>query len=169
MFCFFLCFSRKMIMTQVLSTLLKDGFSSLEDLPSNVRNDVLLELAKLAGQGKLSGEQNFRFHWKNPWFSLGMSHCCSFLSQLICKKNCLLNWPKIYQFYRLKCELKVRRIVCWSPIRNEKNCWFVAKTNEKIKLLRKYMGNCESFLFRTVLLKSFTQVFIYLELSKFHQ
>ena len=46
---------RKMIMTQVLSTLLQDGFGSLEDLPENVRNDMLLELAKLAGEGKLSG------------------------------------------------------------------------------------------------------------------
>ncbi len=43
-----------MILTQVLSSLLQDGFASLEDLPSKVRNDVLLELAKLASEGKLS-------------------------------------------------------------------------------------------------------------------
>ena len=42
-------------MTQVLSNLLQDGFASLDDLPANVRNDVLLELAKLAGEGKLTG------------------------------------------------------------------------------------------------------------------
>lgn len=59
---FFLhCSSRKMIMTQVLSNLLQDGFSSLEDLPANVRNDVLLELAKLAGEGKLTGSIEIHF------------------------------------------------------------------------------------------------------------
>ena len=43
-------------MTQVLSNLLQDGFGSLDDLPENVRNDMLLELAKLASEGKLSGK-----------------------------------------------------------------------------------------------------------------
>lgn len=52
-------------MTQVLSTLLKDGFSSLEDLPEKVRNEVLVELAKLAGQGKLSGFESKKVFAEN--------------------------------------------------------------------------------------------------------
>lgn len=45
-----------MIITQVLTSLLRGDFGSLDDLPANVRNDALLDLAKLAGEGKLSGE-----------------------------------------------------------------------------------------------------------------
>ncbi|CAF1088982.1 unnamed protein product [Rotaria sp. Silwood1] len=45
---------KKMIMTQVLTSLLKGDFASLENLPANVRNDALLDLAKLAREGKLS-------------------------------------------------------------------------------------------------------------------
>ena len=45
-----------MIMTQVLTSLLRGDFASLEDLPTNVRNDALLDLAKLASDGKLSGK-----------------------------------------------------------------------------------------------------------------
>lgn len=44
-----------MIMTQVLSSLLQGNFASLEDLPASIRNNALLDLAKLAGDGKLSG------------------------------------------------------------------------------------------------------------------
>ncbi len=47
---------RKMIITQVLTSLLRGNFASLEDLPSNVRNGALLDLAKLASEGKLSGK-----------------------------------------------------------------------------------------------------------------
>ncbi len=47
-------FYRKMIMTQVLTSLLRGDFASLEDLPANVRNAALLDLAKLASEGKLS-------------------------------------------------------------------------------------------------------------------
>jgi len=45
-----------MIVTQVLTSLLRGDFTSLEDLPVNVRNDALLDLAKLASEGKLSGK-----------------------------------------------------------------------------------------------------------------
>lgn len=48
-----------MIMTQVLTSLLQGDFKSLNDLPTNVRNDALLDLAKLAGDGKLSGKIDF--------------------------------------------------------------------------------------------------------------
>ncbi|CAF1151697.1 unnamed protein product [Rotaria sordida] len=47
---------KKMIMTQVLTSLLRGDFTSLDDLPANVRNDALLDLAKLASEGKLSVE-----------------------------------------------------------------------------------------------------------------
>ena len=47
-----------MIMTQVLTSLLRGDFASLEDLPANVRNGALLDLAKLASEGKLSGKKN---------------------------------------------------------------------------------------------------------------
>ncbi len=45
-------------MTQVLTNLLRGSFASLEDLPDNVRNDALLDLAKLASEGGLSGKIN---------------------------------------------------------------------------------------------------------------
>jgi hypothetical protein len=45
-----------MIMTQVLTNLLRGSFASLEDLPDSVRNDALLDLAKLASEGGLSGK-----------------------------------------------------------------------------------------------------------------
>ncbi len=45
-------------MTQVLTSLLRGDFQSLEDLPANVRNGALLDLAKLASEGKLSGKKN---------------------------------------------------------------------------------------------------------------
>ncbi|CAM4757594.1 unnamed protein product [Rotaria magnacalcarata] len=44
---------KKMIVTQVLTNLLRGNFSSLEDIPASVRNEALLDLAKLAGDGKL--------------------------------------------------------------------------------------------------------------------
>ena len=43
-----------MIVTQVLKSLLQGDLASLNDLPANVRNDALLDLAKLASEGKLS-------------------------------------------------------------------------------------------------------------------
>jgi hypothetical protein len=43
-------------MTQVLTSLLRGDFASLEGLPVNVRNNALLDLAKLANEGKLSGK-----------------------------------------------------------------------------------------------------------------
>ncbi len=49
-------FDRKMIMTQVLTSLLHGSFASLEDLPANIRNDALLDLAKLANEGRFSGK-----------------------------------------------------------------------------------------------------------------
>ncbi len=45
-----------MIMAQVLSSLLRGDLSLLEDLPPNIRNQALLDLAKLASEGKLSGK-----------------------------------------------------------------------------------------------------------------
>ncbi|CAF4444951.1 unnamed protein product, partial [Rotaria magnacalcarata] len=36
-----------------LTNLLRGNFSSLEDIPASVRNEALLDLAKLAGDGKL--------------------------------------------------------------------------------------------------------------------
>ena len=45
-----------MILTEVLTSLLRGDFASLDDLPVNVRNDALLDLVKLAGEGKLSGK-----------------------------------------------------------------------------------------------------------------
>jgi hypothetical protein len=43
-------------MAQVLSSLLRGDLSLLEDLPPNIRNQALLDLAKLASEGKLSGK-----------------------------------------------------------------------------------------------------------------
>jgi hypothetical protein len=48
-----------MIMTQVLTSLLRGDFASLEDLPASVRNGALLDLAKLASEGKLSSKIEF--------------------------------------------------------------------------------------------------------------
>ena len=41
-------------MTQVLTSLLRGSFASLDDLPANVRDNAILDLAKLASEGKLS-------------------------------------------------------------------------------------------------------------------
>ena len=51
-----------MIITQVLTSLLRGDFASLDDLPANVRNDALLDLAKLASEGKLSGKKSIVIH-----------------------------------------------------------------------------------------------------------
>lgn len=45
-----------MIITKVLTSILQGDFSSLDDLPPNIRNDALLDLVKLASEGKLSGK-----------------------------------------------------------------------------------------------------------------
>jgi len=43
-------------MTQVLNHLLRGDFTSLDDLPENIRNNAILDLVKLAKDGKLSGK-----------------------------------------------------------------------------------------------------------------
>lgn len=75
-----------MIMTQVLSSLLRGDLAALEDLPPNVRNDALLDLAKLAGEGKLSGKYLFKHDQILTIF-------VSF--QRKCKRKSLLNWHRI--------------------------------------------------------------------------
>lgn len=46
-----------MIMTQVLNNILRGDFTSFDDLPANIRNTAILDLVKLANEGKLSGRK----------------------------------------------------------------------------------------------------------------
>ncbi|CAF1010666.1 unnamed protein product [Adineta steineri] len=46
---------KKMIMTQVLTSLLRGDLAALDDLPPTIRNQALLDLATLLSEGKLTG------------------------------------------------------------------------------------------------------------------